>query len=81
MSSFSHPLWDVTQNISAHHEFQGADNFCSDSSAVDAHLAEGSAYLLYTSICYTGQIKCVLMQKSLLYASMCMYTLTEHLYS
>ena len=39
--------------------------FCSDSSVVQAHLAESFAYLLYTSICYTGPIKCVLMPKRL----------------
>ena len=63
-----HPLpppRDVTQHISTHHEFQGADNFCSDSSVVESHLVERFAYLLYTSICYAGPIKCVSMQKHL----------------
>lgn len=64
MSSLS-PLWDVTQNISTHHEFQGADNFCSDSSVVEPHLVESFAYLLYSSICYSGPIKCDSMQKHL----------------
>lgn len=57
------PPRDVTQHISTHHEFQGADSFCSESSVVESHLVESFAYLLYTSICYTGPIKCVSMQK------------------
>lgn len=58
--SFFSPSLDVTQNISRRGR---ADSFCSDSSAVEAHLAERVSYLLYTSICYTGLIKCVLMQE------------------
>lgn len=61
--SLPSPPRDVTQHISTHHEFQGADSFCSDSSVVESHLVESFAYLLYTSICYTGPIKCVSMQK------------------
>lgn len=65
MSSFAPPAppRDVTQNISTHHEFRAADN-----SAVTAVLPSHTwprafAYLLYTSICYTGSIKCISMQK------------------
>lgn len=43
----------------------GRWQFCSDSSVVEPHLAESFAYLLYTSICYKGPIRCVSMQKRL----------------
>ena len=49
-----HPKW-----------IPGCWQFCSDSNVVEAHLAKSSAYLLYTSICYTGPLKGVNMLKRL----------------
>lgn len=64
MSSCSTPLGCdpkhlYTSWVSGHWQF------CSDSSVAESHLAESLAYLLYTSICYAGPIKCVLMQERL----------------